>query len=354
MDGKAYLLTLYTINSPWMPERQELAVLYFSDYQHITERLNTLSLSINAGMILFIIMLLGIVVFISHNIARPIKLLSGRVNEFTGTREIKPLTINRNDEIGELGNAFVEMEIKINDLFDRLRRESEIREQYRFKALRAQVNPHFLFNTLNTVRWMAMIRGQENIVDTIDALSRILDYSMGRTGEMAALREELEMIQSYVHIQNYRYGEDLEIKINTEKGIENYGIIKFILQPAVENSFIHAFRKIKGKKSLLIDADIENGKLKIRIRDNGSGIDSEKLAELQRSLCGGGQPDDSEKRTGIGLLSVQQRICSEYNRTDPDGGFGIVPESGPDGTVVIYTLPLIETMHNAAGSQGES
>ncbi|MCL2834183.1 MAG: histidine kinase [Treponema sp.] len=350
--GKSYLLAYYPINSPWMPVRKGLTVLYFSDYGQINKKLNSLSVSINIGMASIVIILLLIVVFISRNIAKPIRLLSGMVNEFTKTRKIKPYTPGRSDEIGELGRAFNEMEIRINDLFDELRRESEIREQYRFRALRAQINPHFLFNTLNTIRWMAMIRQQENIADTIDALSRILDYSMGRSGEIAAVSEELEMIYSYVHIQNYRYGEDLEVTVDMEDSVRGLGIIRFILQPAVENSFIHAFKKIRGKKHLFIKGRIQDNKLMLMVKDNGCGMSQKELEKIRRRLeeknpaaeittknsldNSSDASADISERSGIGLFSVQQRICSAYGQ---EYGINV---SIMDGTAVTYTLPFIK------------
>ena len=342
--GKSYLLTYYSIDSPWTPEKQRLIVLYFSDYQQIAGKLNALSMSINIGMIVFVAVLLGIVIFISRNIAKPIKLLSERVNEYTRTQKIVPSGIQRNDEIGELNAAFAEMQIKISDLFEKLRMENEVREQYRFRALRAQINPHFLFNTLNTIRWMAMIRRQDNITDTIDALSRILDYSMSRTGEIAAVSDELEMIQSYVHIQNYRYGENLEVTVDMEEGVRELGIVKFILQPAVENSFIHAFKKIRGKKQLYITGRIKDGRLKLYVKDNGSGIEQARLDELQKRLDSSLPAED---RPGIGLSSVQQRIRSAYGQE-----FGIRVTCGTEGVSVEYTLPIIETIRTTETEGG--
>jgi two-component system sensor histidine kinase YesM len=335
VDGKRYLLSYYTLGSPLMAESERLKVLYFLDYQRITDRLSALSLSINYGMLILLVILLGIVVFISGNIARPIRMLSNNVKAFTETRKISTFPGNRKDEIGELGRAFTDMEIKINDLFNKLKEESEIREQYRFKALRAQINPHFLFNTLNTVRWMALIRKADNIVDTINALSRILDYSMGLARELASLGEELEMIQNYAHIQNYRYGEDLEVTVAIDQGAEKLGLIKFILQPMVENSYLHAFKKIQRKKILHIAGRQSNGKLLLFVEDNGSGIKAEKLHKLRENLK---EENNGEEREGIGLVNVHRRIRASYGE-----GYGIsISSREGEGTIVEYSLPIIE------------
>jgi two-component system sensor histidine kinase YesM len=333
ISGERYLLSYYTLTSPFTFNGQRLVVLYFTNYRRIAGSLSALSRMINFRMLIFLMILAGIIGIISRTNAKPIRALEEKVNLFTQTREIGAFNTARRDEIGDLSRAFGDMEVRINELFDQLRRESEIREQYHFQALRAQINPHFLFNTLNTIRWMAGIRKADNIVDTINALSKILDYSMSRTGELSALKDELEMIRGYVHIQNYRYGEDLEAGIHIEKETEDCRIIKFILQPIVENSFIHAFKNVRGKKILLITGRREENRLKLFVRDNGRAMTGERLAELRELLEG----DSPEAETGIGLLNVHRRIRAAYGE-----GFGLTLESGTgEGTTVEYTLPLL-------------
>jgi two-component system sensor histidine kinase YesM len=333
LDGRRYLLSYYTLDSPWTFNGQRLTVLCFSDYERISENLSRLSRTINFRMALFIIILIVIIGIISYTIAKPIRLLDKRVKHYTQTREISVFGTSRTDEIGDLTRTFQDMEIRINDLFEKLRRESEIREQYRFQALRAQINPHFLFNTLNTIRWMAAIRKAGNIVDTINALSRILDYSMSRSGDTAALGDELDMIRSYAHIQNYRYGEDWEVNIEIGGELLNYWIVRFILQPIVENAFIHAFRNRSGKKIIHITGQKEPDRLLLFVRDNGAGMGKEKLNELRKSL----DQEDQPGNRGIGIVSVHRRIRAGYG-----GDFGLDFESVPgEGTLVIFNLPLI-------------
>jgi two-component system sensor histidine kinase YesM len=341
LDGRRYLLSYYTLDSPWTFNGQRLTVLSFSDYQRISENLSRLSRTINFRMAIFIVILIAIIGVISYSIAKPIRLLDKRVKHFTQTRGISIFNTSRTDEIGDLTRTFQDMEVRINDLFEKLRQESEIREQYRFQVLRAQINPHFLFNTLNTIRWMAAIRKADNIVDTINALSRILDYSMSRSGDMAALGDELSMIRSYAHIQNYRYAEDWELKIEIEDELLNFRIVRFILQPVVENAFIHAFRNRSGKKIVHITGQKEPDCLKLFVRDNGVGMDREKLNELREGL----NQEDQGGNRGIGIVSVHRRI-----RAGNGGDFGLDFESAPgEGTLVIFNLPLIAAIRGGGG-----
>jgi two-component system sensor histidine kinase YesM len=334
LNGRRYLLSYYTLDPSWTFNGQRLMVLCFSDYQRISENLSILSRKINFRMALFIVILIVIIGIISYTIAKPIRILDKRVKHYTHTREIGIFDVSRKDEIGDLTRTFQDMEISINDLFEKLRRESEIREQYRFQALRAQINPHFLFNTLNTIRWMAVIRKADNIVDTIKALSKILDYSMSRSGDLADLKDELDMIRSYAHIQNYRYGEDWEVKIEIGEELLNCRIVKFILQPIVENTFIHGFKNSpEDKKIIHISGRKEQGNLFLFVRDNGIGMDREKLNNLRESLY----REDRVENRGIGLVSVHRRIRAGYG-----GDFGLDFESeAGEGTLVIFKLPLI-------------
>jgi two-component system sensor histidine kinase YesM len=338
-----YLLTYYTLDIPRTFNRpgigreggELLAVMYFTDYERITGGLRALFRAVNFRMLILLAVLLAISWIISYAIGKPIRALDQKVIQYTRTRQLSDLSVNRGDEIGGLTRTFMQMGVSINRLFDQLKEESEIREQYRFQALRAQTNPHFLFNTLNTIRWMAIMRNADNITDTINALSRILDYSMGRSGDMAPLRDELEMIRNYVHIQNYRYGENPDVRIDIDEALLECVIVKFILQPIVENSFIHAFRKTRGKKMLSITGKKEEGRLKIFVRDNGVGMDHETLRKLRESL----RHREEKSGSGIGLVNVYQRIRAGYG---PDSGFGISIESAENGgTEIEYTLPFI-------------
>jgi two-component system sensor histidine kinase YesM len=334
LKNARYLLSYYLMATPWSFNGQPLIVLHFTDYQHITDSLSAFSKDINYGMLLFLLILTIVISVFSWTITHPIRRLDEQVKHYARTREIQKHQIHGEGEIATLSRTFFDMQITINELFDKLKKESEIREQYRFQALRAQINPHFLFNTLNTIRWMTMIRRADNITDTIDALVKILEYSIKGDREFVHLGEELDMIRNYLHIQNCRYGDDLMGFIEISPRLEECRIIKFILQPIVENSFLHAFKNISREKIIRISGMIDENCLKLFVQDNGIGILPEKLSELNGSF----DLWDKKKVKGIGLPSVYQRIKIEHGET-----YGIRLKSIPgEGTTVEYTLPLIK------------
>jgi two-component system sensor histidine kinase YesM len=182
-----YLLSYYLMATPWSFNGQPLIILHFTDYQHITDSLSAFSKDINYGMLLFLFILTIVISIFSWTITHPIRRLDEQVKHYARTREIQKYQIRGEGEIAALSHTFFDMQITINELFDKLKKESEIREQYRFQALRAQINPHFLFNTLNTIRWMTMIRRADNITDAIDALVKILEYSIKGIGNLYIL-----------------------------------------------------------------------------------------------------------------------------------------------------------------------
>jgi two-component system sensor histidine kinase YesM len=227
------------------------------------------------------------------------------------------------------------MSSNIRELFDSLHHEHQVKEKYRYEALRAQINPHFIFNTLNSIRWMAIIRKADNIVESIDALANMLKYSMNKGYELVKLRDELENIKSYIFIQNTRYGDRYQVEIDVDEALYDYKIIKFILQPIVENAIIHAFKNSDGKGIVKIYGDLEEDTLKLYVEDNGNGVNKKEIEKFNNAKRKKG--NDVKKVTGIGLTNVNERISIEYGDK-----YGIEILIGqPRGTIIVYTLPIL-------------
>lgn len=331
--GKQYLVSYYTISEPWTFDGQRLRVLQYTDYRGVVGQMDRVSGQINLSMAVFVVVLLLLSGFISVNIARPVRSLAYQLRTYSVNGELKGLDLERRDEIGHLNRSVMQMSERIRELFSRLEHEHEVREKYQFEALRAQVNPHFLFNTLTMIRWMAIVRKSDNIVESIDALANMLKYSMSRGGEFVLLREELSNIQSYVLIQNCRFGDRYRVVVEMPEEMMSLRVIKFILQPVVENAVIHGFEEEKG--TIRISGERQGGLLKIYVRDDGKGISRDVVEKFNRSKE---RHRNEKKLTGIGLENVHERIHVAYG--DP---YGISIEGVPGkGTTVTYTLPVLE------------
>ena len=235
-----------------------------------------------------------------------------------------------NDDIQYLNSAVNAMLEQIKDLIDKNYKAQIMREKQRFEQLQAQVNPHFLYNTLDLMKWTARSKGLTDIGVIAKSLSEILRYSLDNTSEEVDVEEELEFTRKYLKIQEYRYGEQLEVSIEMDKRLLGQGIIRLTLQPIVENAFRHGFAYINDVYRLQITGVIEDDMMVISVQDNGRGMSAENLAQLQEHLgastCGG----------HLGLANVSERIRIHYGDR-----YGLWIRGAEErGVVVSIKLPL--------------
>lgn len=337
VEGKRYMVNYYTISRiPWTFENGEWKVTVFTLYDKIIVKLKTFTSKVELFFGLFIVAVLVILGVLTVQIVKPIRRLNKSMMNFNPLNELARLEIGRKDEIGHLNLSFQKMGKNIKELFEELENEHNIREMYRFESLRAQLNPHFLFNTLNTIRWMAILRKADNIVENVDALVNLLNYSMSRSSEFVALREELEHIRSYVHIQNSRYGGKIELEVEVDSVMMEMQIIRFILQPAVENAIIHGYKDANRQGTILVKAIPEQNNLTLYVMDDGVGIEQDRLASIlvEEQVKQGNE----RKISGIGLKIVNERLKMSYGYKY---GLQIESEVGK-GTIVKFLLPMVQ------------
>lgn len=337
---RKYIVSCYRLHQPWGFSGEPMDVLYFTEYTPVVQTFEAFAGRLHMMMLLYLVLLIVAAAVLAAFLTRPIIRLEKCMELYSEKQVVTGVNLERRDEIGRLSRTFYNMEQKINDLFLQLREEAEVRERYRYQALRAQINPHFLFNTLGTIRWMAVIRHADNITEMLDALGTILRYSMDREGEFVGFCEELEMIRQYIFIQNYRYGKECRLDIEVPEELTDCPVIKFILQPVVENAYLHAFQEFDGHPQIIIDAESHGEDLIIRVTDNGCGI----REDLSGALTGPEEPR-KKKITGIGLKNVDERIRTEYGE-----GYGIrISRGAQGGTVVTYRLR--NTRQNGEGDE---
>ncbi|SDD65803.1 Histidine kinase-, DNA gyrase B-, and HSP90-like ATPase [Paenibacillus sp. UNCCL117] len=237
--------------------------------------------------------------------------------------------VKGNDEIALLGNNFNRMVVRLRELLHRLETEQKQKEEAHFQALQAQINPHFLFNTLNSIKLMAMLsQTNRNVSDMITVLGKLLEFSMKMNQRFVTLGQEVEYLELYMSLQKIRYPDQIRIDVHVPPGLQELYVLKFSLQPLIENSIIHGGRM---PLHITVDAEIADRQLQIVIRDNGNGIAEDKLAELQSKLV-----MSHAKYSGIGLSNVDRRIKLHFG---PD--FGIKLRNMPTGgleTLVLFPL----------------
>jgi two-component system sensor histidine kinase YesM len=337
VNGHTYLACRYDITRKWIAGNRTLSIFHFTDYAPVAEKVKKISQVMNTIMAVCLGLVLLIGAAVSWSLVGPIHTLAETMSDYDLRKKYDFANSTRRDEIGQLQRAFGAMDRRIRGLFSDLEKENRIKEEYKLNFLRAQLSPHFLFNTLGTIRWMAIAQHMTNIVECIDALGNMLNYSMDRGEEMITLREEVQNLEGYIKIQNYRYGSRYRIVSTVEGELKDCLIIRFLLQPVVENAVLHAFSN--GEGEITIAAEKRSDMLEIVIADNGKGISPEMLVQLNSTTAASAEDINTSKWrfNKIGIHSIREQIQIRYGSS-----FGLRFESdGVCGTRCIYRLPLL-------------
>lgn len=276
-------------------------------------------------VILVTILCIGWIVahFLSLRITKPIELLIRHIRTIEATNDFsyQPAIEQSQDEIGEIGKSVNHMVAHIHHL---LKQQDEMYEQRRrieLELLRSQVNPHFLYNTLDSIHWMAVIQNSNNIAKTIKALENLLRNLAKGADDKISLKEELSLADDYVHIQSIRYVESFDYVNQVEERFYRYKIAKFVLQPIVENAILHGIEPT-GRFGIITVSAREDGKdLYIDVEDNGAGMDEGELLTLRSSLTN----TDKNSLSGIGVPNVDSRLKLIYGES-----YGLQYESKKD------------------------
>jgi two-component system sensor histidine kinase YesM len=271
---------------------------------------------------------------LSKSIYTPIKKLHDVTTTITKNDLQALMTSDNVDEITELGLSFNIMIGKIRELLDSKIKEQENLKKAEMRALQAQINPHFLYNTLDTIIWMAEAKKTDQIVEIVSALSSFFRISLSKGMDWITIREEVERTRSYLTIQKMRYRDILDFKIEIEPAVADNTILKLILQPLVENALYHGIKNKRQGGMITLRALRKNeGEIQLEVEDNGIGFTPEKLAQLRIEL-----EDDSGEiklESGFGIGNVNQRIRLYYGRQ-----YGVTVESEYNtGTRVTLIIP---------------
>lgn len=238
-----------------------------------------------------------------------------------------------NRDIQVLSDGFNKMSYHIKQLMDNLRKKDYESANARFLALQAQINPHFLYNTLETIRSIAIRNQVESIADMAKSMADIFRYSVDSTKEEVILKDELKHVKNYINIQKIRYKERLNVEFNIDESLLNYKIIKLVIQPLVENAIYHGIDMKKDAGKLCIECSKFEDKILISVSDNGIGIKKQELEDIRKNL----ENDiDRKINKSIGLINVNSRLKLYYGEN-----CSLHIESDYDiGTKVYFKIPI--------------
>ncbi|OME85223.1 hypothetical protein BK120_11915 [Paenibacillus sp. FSL A5-0031] len=212
------------------------------------------------------------------------------------------------DEVGFLIGAYNKMITRMDELGHKVHRTELMKKEAEIKMLQAQIKPHFLYNTLETMRMMALMKNETEIAEIAFTLGNLLRYSLSKDNDEATLLEELENVRNYISIHRVRIGERLHFEETIEGNITNFRCPRFILQPIIENSILHGLGKMRGNGTIVFKIEDRPGEVVIRISDNGAGIKPDRLSIIQAVLSGEIPMDKIPFTGGIGLFNVNERI----------------------------------------------
>lgn len=287
---------------------------------------NTRNLEFLIGLAFLLIGTL-LVTFATKTITRPLKRLSKQMEKVGGANFDVMIDINGNDEIAYLSKKFNAMVAKINELINEEYKAKLGEKTARMKALEAQINPHFLYNALQTISTEALVHRVDHIDRMVQALAYILRYSI-RTGDKVNLAQEMKNVESYVMLQQARYGERLSVDIALEGSIGDIPVPKMAVQLLVENSIKHVLEQTLDPVLIQIRGYFGEGQAIIEVSDNGPGIPQARLKELQELLLKENWMSEHQESIGLKNLSERLKLLIHSKarldiRNRPEGGVSV-------------------------------
>ena len=292
--------------------------------------------------------LLGLVLFlivgfatnrISSGITKPVRKLQA-IMKSVDTGEFRLVgSIKATDEIKELAREYDTMVGHIRNLMDANIKEQELKRKSDLKALQAQINPHFLYNTLDSIIWMGEMKQNREVVLMTSALSKLFRISISKGKEIIPISDEIAHVESYLTIQKMRYKDKFEYSIEISPDLNNCTILKITLQPLVENAIYHGIKEVDHKGLIQISGNELDGTVKLEVIDNGKGMTNEEMDNLNRSLDGSIAPYELS-RYGMGVHNVHERIQLYFG--DKYGLTYYHAEGGGTRITVLLPLNLLE------------
>lgn len=283
---------------------------------------------------------------LARGLAGPIEQTSSAMKKFAGGDFTVRLPEGRGDEIGAMNSVFNHTIEEVETLLKKLVEMETVNKDIEFQALQAQINPHFLYNVLDTINWMARKKGEENICRMVTAISSLMRASISNKKSMVSIREEMKYIQDYIYIQETRYGDKLTSYMDIEEEIRDILIPKMMIQTLVENAVVHGMENATWDCFLSVTGEVLEDSVVITVKDNGVGIPPQKLEQIlhpgeeQETFKAG----EERTHTNLGLYAVIKRMDYVYDGT---ANIDIISEEGK-GTEIELKIPLEKVRRNAA------
>ena len=269
--------------------------------------------------------------FLFRTVNMPVKQLQARILRIENGDFSRDLSTEWPHELGDIGKTINDLSENVLILMEQRIEDERQKREYEYKMLQSQINPHFLYNTLDIIVWLIENGKREEAVEAVTALARFFRISLSGGKNIIPIGDEIEHVRNYLMIQEMRFKNRFTYSFDVEEGVENCGTIKLILQPVVENAIYHAMEFMDGDGEIRISARRDGGDILIDIEDNGCGMPAETVEKI---LAG---ERVSRKKGGVGLQNVRERLRLVFGTE-----YGLSLASEPDeGTQVRIRIPAV-------------
>lgn len=333
LDNNIYILTeLIQENIQYYIYYQTKSIEEVTD--HLQSQIWNFIVICGVLVVLLVASTIATALVVTRGILRPVQALQEATQKIGAGDFDTRARVDSGDEIESLAHSFNDMAEKMQALLRKTKEDEQRMRWLDLRLLQEQINPHFLYNTLDTIVWLIEGNQEDEAVEMVVALSDFFRLVLSKGRELISLREEKEHISSYLGIQAVRYRDILEYEISIDPSLYEYQILKLTLQPLVENALYHGIKYKRAKGMICITGHKEEDTLHLTVRDNGVGMDLADLEQLRRDI----ERPCSETDKGFGLANVNERIHVHFG---PEYGMKIWSEKGK-GTTVELRIPAMK------------
>jgi two-component system sensor histidine kinase YesM len=283
------------------------------------------------------LLIASLVVFFVKQVTRPLMMLTHFLKDANPEEPIEPYPVETMDEIGQLVRSYNKLGGRIERLTEQVKHNESMKKEADMLALQAQINPHFLYNTLSSIHWMALMNQDTKTAHMVGNLSDFLRFSLNKGAQYCPVSQEISHARHYANIQSIRYPDQFEIHFFVDPSMNDIMMLKLLLQPLIENALIHGILKKDGKGVIHVHAVMNKETMTFVVDDTGIGMEPDKLREVLYRLQQSDEPEPIVQGS-YGLRNVHQRLLLHYGN---EAGLKIESMEGI-GTRVTFTLPAME------------
>ena len=327
---------IYILTELFQEEIQHYIYYETQNFEALRQSLNEqvkkviLTMTIALGSIILASFLMNLL--LTDSITKPISMLCEKTALVAKGDFSTRTSCDNHDELSVLSDSFNDMAMRLEQQVSSIRQEQENLRNMELKLLQAQINPHFLYNTLDTIIWLIEGNKNKEAIDIVVALSDFFRIAVSKGRDFISIKEEEVHVKSYLQIQQSRYSDILDYEIVIPEELYKYQILKLTLQPLVENSLYHGIKRVRAKGKITVMGKRLGEDIFFKVIDNGIGMDDMELNELRKSI----ELPGNEQSTGFGLANVNKRIKLNYGS---QYGLDIQSKRG-EGTTIIVNIPV--------------